>query len=347
MPFTLTSAQQRELREVIIDAYSPGDLAILARDHLGQPLHNLVASGTYRQQVFELVEACRQRGWLARLAFGVITERGENPRVIDFARDAGMHPAGAPGHIEKLVGPNTAFVDVHPWLHRCSLLASRVCQVRVRGKNEGTGFLVGPDTVLTNHHVVADALDAPAELSFVFDYVRGATGDVHPGVAFAAAEVRAASPLGPEAQWDDPVAVVLGDGELDFALIRLAEHVGTRGLADGGGGRPRGWIEFVPTPFDFAGTAGLAILQHPRGDPVKLALDFANRGVPVAGARRVRYTVPTEPGSSGSPVFSAESLTLVALHHGGVDHAFNQGIPISAIAAHPAVAAYLATVPPL
>jgi hypothetical protein len=98
-------------------------------------------------------------------------------------------------------------------------------------------------------------------------------------------------------------------------------------------------------PYDFAGSPGLAILQHPLGDPVKLALDFADRGAPASSMRRVRYTVATQPGSSGSPVLAAQSLALVALHHGGVDSAFNQGIPISAIAAHPAVRAYLAAVP--
>ena len=47
---------------------------------------------------------------------------------------------------------------------------------------------------------------------------------------------------------------------------------------------------------------------------------------------------------SGAPVFTATALTLVVLHHGGVERAFNQGIPIAAIAAHPDVQAYLATI---
>lgn len=344
MPFTLTTDQERDFREAIIDAFSPGDLAIMVQDHVRQALDNLVAPGNHRQRVFELVVACRQRGWLGRLAFGTVAERSENLKVIDFARKVGLHPAGAPGHVEKLIGPNTVFVDPHSWLPLCTVLASRVCQVRVHGKKEGTGFLIGPDAVLTNHHVVDGVLESPGDLTFVFDYSRGASGEVHPGIAFAGAKVIAASPLGSDGQWDDPISASPGDDELDFALVQLVEPAGTRGLG-GTGGRHRGWIEVAPELFDFAGNAGLAILQHPKGDPVKLALDFADRGKPIAAARRVRYTVPTEPGSSGSPVFSAASLTLVALHHGGVDHAFNQGVPISAIAAHPAVKAYLATVP--
>ena len=54
---------------------------------------------------------------------------------------------------------------------------------------------------------------------------------------------------------------------------------------------------------------------------------------------RVRYTTTTQPGSSGSPCFSAD-WQLVALHHSGdpkyaetKQADFNQGIPMTAIRA--------------
>lgn len=345
MAFTLTAEQERDLREAIVAAFSPGDLAIAVRDHVGEDLHNLAAPGPHRHQAFGLVQACRQRGWLDRLLFGVVAERRDNPKVIDLARRLGLHPAGEPGGFEKLVGPNVALVDLHPWLARCSAAAARVCQVRVRGQKEGTGFLVGPDAVLTNHHVVAGALDQPGELSFVFDYARAASGEVYPGVAFAGKQVIAWSPQGPDGQWSDPVAAAPGEDELDFALIALSEPAGARGLGGATQGQPRGWLDVSPAVHDFAGARGLAILSHPLGDPVKLALDFADQGkLTSSEARRVRYTVPTHGGSSGAPVFHAERLTLVALHQGG-QSAWNQGIPVSTIAARPAVEAYLAGVP--
>lgn len=346
MPFTLTGEQESQLRAAIVAALSPGDLALVVHDHVRDELHNLVGPGTYPQQVFGLIGACRQRGWLDRLVFGVIAERGDNPMVIAFARRAGMHPAGAPGGVEKLVGANTAMVDLQAWLHRCGVLGGRVCQVRVRGQKVGTGFLIGPDVVLTNHHVAVEALETPDALSFVFDYARSVSGNVQPGVTYPGQRIIAALRGGPQGQWHDPVSAQPGADELDVALVQLREPAGIQGMADDRSrGRPRGWIEISAAPYDFAGSAGLAILQHPLGEPVKLALDFADRGKLVAAGRRVRYSVPTQPGSSGSPVFAASSLALVALHHGGVDQAFNQGIPISMIAAHPAVKDFLAGVP--
>ena len=55
----------------------------------------------------------------------------------------------------------------------------------------------------------------------------------------------------------------------------------------------------------------------------------------------MRHTVPTEPGSSGSPLFDSD-WRLIALHHAGdpatVKPEFNEAIPIAKITARPKVA---------
>ena len=50
------------------------------------------------------------------------------------------------------------------------------------------------------------------------------------------------------------------------------------------------------------------------------------------GRTRVRYHATTLGGASGSPCFSL-TRQLVALHHGGVEGRYNQGIPITALRA--------------
>ena len=65
------------------------------------------------------------------------------------------------------------------WLQRGAELAARVCVVRLNSAPRGTGFLVGPDLVLTCRHVIAPVLDEGRSLSdlrFVFDHARGPDG---------------------------------------------------------------------------------------------------------------------------------------------------------------------------
>src|SRR4051812_33255089 len=64
-------------------------------------------------------------------------------------------------------------VDVRVWMERFARMQDRVCRVEVRGFAEGTGFLVGPDMVLTNHHVVEQCLALGESLDRIacrFDY---------------------------------------------------------------------------------------------------------------------------------------------------------------------------------
>jgi len=119
--------------------------------------------------------------------------------------------------------------------------------------------------------------------------------------------------------------------------------MGKRAPFGASNGEARGWVPIESAVYPFAERPGLAILQHPNGEPLKLAFDPGAKAT-LSAPNRVRYEVPTMPGSSGSPVYDSETFKLVALHHGG-DPAwaakYNEGIPISAIAAHPAVKAYL------
>lgn len=68
------------------------------------------------------------------------------------------------------------------------------------------------------------------------------------------------------------------------------------------------------------------ILGHPDGRALSVSMhdnfmidhEHPNVGEPApAKPVRIHYTAPTEPGSSGSPVLSADTLELIALHHSG------------------------------
>jgi V8-like Glu-specific endopeptidase len=237
--------------------------------------------------------------------------------------------ATAPG-LQRNVRPHLTKVDVRVWLDRLDQIGGRVCRIELDGNAAGTGFLVGPDTVLTNWHVVEQAKVAGelGKLGCRFDYQKLSNGVRQNGnlVKVAAALVDS-SPYSPAEKFDkdDPPATAQ---ELDYALLRLTETVGKQQVD----GHERGWIALPEKTPELAPGAPILIVQHPDGAPMKLALD--TDAVLAVNETRIRYATNTDPGSSGSPCFTMD-WDLVALHHYG-DPAwkapkFNQGVPIGLV----------------
>jgi hypothetical protein len=240
----------------------------------------------------------------------------------------------APG-LQRNVRPYLAKLDVRIWQDRLVQIERRVCRVELEGNALGTGFLVGPDTVLTNWHVFEIAKNAGkiAQLGCRFDYVRLPNGQTDPGqlILLDAAGSLDGSPYtaGEKAGNPDSPPPPTMD-ELDYALLRLASRVGEQQVEGG----PRGWIALPNSVLPLPADAPILIMQHPEGTPMKLALDTQAVVGPNGNGTRIRYRTNTDPGSSGSPVFTMD-WDIVALHHCGDPKwqkpLFNQGVPIELI----------------
>ena len=151
----------------------------------------------------------------------------------------------------------------------------------------GTGFLVAPGILLTNHHVlpdVATAASARAVANFEVSPPNDPSGRSH------------ATPL-------DPDALFVTNAELDFTFC------GVNGLD---------FLGVVPlnrNSLNIVAAEYVNIIQHPRGRPKEVALQDSQ--VVKADNVVVHYSCDTEPGSSGSPVFNNQ-WRLVALHHASI-----------------------------
>lgn len=216
---------------------------------------------------------------------------------------------------------------------RMSRAAYSVCRVEIGGNAAGTGFLIGPDTVITNFHVVAPVL-AKDKSRFTkpvtcrFDHAQLSDGGFRQGRVVAVSEQ---CPDWSEYAASDELAEggkPPADDQLDYALLSLCERVGEQPSP---ATWTRGWISIPPIAARFRLGQPLIIIQHPLTAPkvitrsIRITEEFANR---------ITYHGETYPGSSGSPCFS-EDFELVALHHRG-DPAFDdprlkQGIPIAKI----------------
>jgi hypothetical protein len=239
--------------------------------------------------------------------------------------------------LQRVIIESSGLGDPAVWHARMGELLRQVGRVEVPldagGTATGTGFLVAPDLVLTNYHVIADILDGKAQAGAVrvrFDHAVG-PGDPVPNqgtvVGLASQWLAAWRPYSAVDLEVHPGDQLPDKGELDFALLRLASRFPDRG-------RVRLSRPAAKDPGLVAGD-WLIILQHPGLEPLKQAFGWSlgqNRN-----QTRMRYKVTTDNGSSGSPVLN-ERLDLVALHHAGDPNfekwhtaEYNAAIPVPAL----------------
>jgi hypothetical protein len=373
----LSGGQKALLIEALTAAYPDYDsLDMLFGLHLDRPLANYAAEGPLRQVVFKVIKAAEAQGWTDQLITGAALGNPGNPQLRELIaggllnRDMAVRTAlaepsgpvqellpqsGILGHgvgaeLERVVKVAVGFQNVVVYASKLLEQAGRVCCVSAVSNtgvpSSGTGFLVGPDLVLTNHHVLGDVIEGSGSSSGVrceFDYHLDADGTVSRGEPLRLADdwLVAASPPSPVDSQTHPVDLPRTD-QLDYALIRLAGEPGQAQLPDG---RRRGWIDLLaPPPVVKPGTP-LLIVQHPAGYPMQLAIDTDGVLAVNGNDTRLTYGVNTLGGSSGSPCFTFD-LQLAAVHHAGAKAPHlerNEGIPIAAIAAHLRAGGHAAT----
>jgi endonuclease G len=215
--------------------------------------------------------------------------------------------------LEKII--NTAdFVGVR-YLGEGVAASSAVCRIDIRDEagrvvGYGTGSLVSPRLLLTNHHVLPSAQVARSSAA-EFNYQDGLDG----------------APLQPQLLPLDPDTFFVNDQERDFALVAVAAREDD--LA------PYGLNRLIEAQGKALVGDFVTIVQHPRGEKKQVALRD-NRIVDELEFF-LHYEADTEPGSSGSPVFN-DQWEVVALHHASVptpEHGegsfLNEGIRASRI----------------
>ncbi|MEV0388891.1 serine protease [Nonomuraea sp. NPDC050643] len=164
----------------------------------------------------------------------------------------------------------------------------------------GTGFLVSPRLLLTNHHVFPYA-EAAAQAFVEFD--AQVTVDNTP-------DVSRRFTLAPE-------TLFIADFALDFALVLLNPDADGRPP-----GETFGWNRLIVQTGKLVIGEPVNIIGHPSGRLKEISIR-ENR----LEARLddfLQYQTDTEPGSSGSPVFN-DQWEVTALHHSGVPRTDEQG----------------------
>lgn len=221
----------------------------------------------------------------------------------------------------------------------------------------GTGFLVGPDLVLTAYHnikehaQIADPTQIDTDnLTACFDFLEGqklqypdkpAATALH--IGFHTGWLVSSSPdLESDglltASEEQNRAVEIGQS-LDFALLRLVEPIGEQTCSYVGGER-RGWVDLTSWNQSLQDQERIIIPQHPEGDPQQI--DFGRfsktHSQTDVSQTRLRYDTETAPGTSGAPCFTIfdSRFHAVGVHNAtfkpnGMNSEANQAIDLKKI----------------
>ncbi len=197
--------------------------------------------------------------------------------------------------VERILGLNN--LQPASFLPRGTKLSRAIGRIRILNGNVemgfATGFLISPNLLLTNNHVLESkeqARDCELEMNYEED-----------------ADDKS---IAPSAFRLDPDGVFITSERLDYTVVAVnpTNQFGKQ-LAE------FGWVQ----PYRDTGKVLLGenvnIIQHPGGDPKKIAIrdnkiiDFL--------PDFIHYQTDTARGSSGSAMFSDQWL-LVGIHHAGV-----------------------------
>ena len=185
--------------------------------------------------------------------------------------------------------------------------AKAVARIRVRradgsGEWYGTGFLVAPGLLLTNHHVLSNVSQAALAVA-EFNYEHDLLGVESPRRVFNLT----------------PSRLFFAHSGLDCSFVEVAPR-----SFEGMPLSEFGHLPLIAATGKAIDKEWVSMIQHPGGQPKQIAIRdsqvimLTQEDVATINLEDfIHYTTDSEPGSSGAPVFN-DQWQVVALHHRGV-----------------------------
>ncbi|MBY5783879.1 trypsin-like peptidase domain-containing protein [Rhizobium leguminosarum] len=267
-----------------------------------------------------IVDPEERRRFAARFQVPVI---GEAPAASDIAVGPDFSWSGSNDELQlqKLFRPDPLDWDIG-FLIRAITAASGVCRIEINGAPGGTGFLIAPNLVVTNYHVLGktdaeiDATAPNVKLRFGALTNEAAQEDVGQLAALdAASPVLSKSPV----------------EKHDFVVLRTdtSKCKGTK---------PVTLQKTAP-----AQDSNLSVIHHSGGQAMRLQFSPTGVSTIMQQQGKLQYASRTTGGSSGSPCFN-DDFAVIAIHHAARSTLWGvagEGILISALYEDEQVKQYL------
>ncbi|EFH88938.1 effector-associated domain EAD1-containing protein [Ktedonobacter racemifer] len=335
----LTREQLFQFYQALLDAFSDRTLlSEMLHARLGRHLDAITLNSNLYSTVADLINTAEAEGWLADLLVAVRQSQPLNPSLLRFAAQFGLAPSLPTQYVSQFRREGETFFDLPEWLPRLGRIESQICRLEIARNVRGTGFLIGPDVLLTSYVVVEEIIEKkapPQELTIRFDYKwLGYSGEINTGTTYHLASdwLLDYSPYDGSMTQES-----IQTQPLNYALLRIQ---GSPGKDPIGGERAelsanlRGWIDVPRHPVPIIPQSPLLILQYVEDQPLNFSRGTTGIiGIDPSGTRLASH-VDTGPGSAGAPCFN-EKWELLALHHSVIflkdGKRVNEGTLISAI----------------
>ena len=181
---------------------------------------------------------------------------------------------------EKIIGEDTLR---HIRFLRVALEKAEAV-IHITAAGYGTGFLIAPDLLMTNHHVLQTA-EAAQHSTYTLHYELALDDTLQATLVIAAKNG----------------GLFYTNPMLDYTVVQLEQAIANL--------QP---LRLQPQQVRV--DERVTIIQHPGGHLKKISMQ--NNFVVYADSEVVQYTTSTLPGSSGAPVFNDE-FQVVAIHRAG------------------------------
>ncbi|WP_394153365.1 trypsin-like peptidase domain-containing protein [Loktanella salsilacus] len=206
-------------------------------------------------------------------------------------------PAAERSFLERIIGEAEDFLSVM-FVKRAVVAAASVGRIVTKDSRRGfgTGFLIAPGILMTNQHVLHTMQDAQAaSVQFMFELE--VDSREAPGHIFEL----------------EPDRLFHADTALDMAIVAVAPTA-----LDGTLLSDCGQLPLIGAEGKIRKGQPVNIVQHPLGGRKQVVFrESLLSALPQDDDHVAHYTGDTQPGSSGSPVFS-DRWEVIALHHSGV-----------------------------
>jgi hypothetical protein len=294
------SGEQRSLLHASLTECFPNAerFAEFLRLRLDWGLDSISPRDTMALMIFRVIQWADLRGATADLVNAARLTNPQHPGLIGLAREMGISTVAA----ATLEVQRAGIIDLNEWSGRLGVIEGQVCRVEIRG-SIATGFLVGPDLIMTASHITDWNTVRPADIVFRFDYRTLGGRILFEGTVFGAAREWLVN-------WSSPA-------DLDYALLRASSSPGTQPI---GGSKAESYAAFrrwivmdAPAPARPREGDLMCAAYYSGGGPLQLAVGH----VSLAETLRVNFDAAAGPGASGAPCFDS-NFQVAAMLIGGV-----------------------------